>query len=48
MIFRIEPDGEEVFTVFTDVEDFNMEKYLRVSDIYFLDPYYQTQTKVRA
>ena len=48
MIFRIEPDGEEVFTVFTEVEDCNMAKYLCVSDTWFLHPPYQTQTKVRA
>ena len=48
MIFRIEPDGEEVFTVFTEVEDCNMAKHLRVSDTWFLHPPYQTQTKVRA
>ena len=47
MIFRIEPDGEEVFTVFTDVDTFNMEKYLHVSDVWFLHPPYQTETKVR-
>ena len=46
IIFRIEPDGEEVFTVFTEVEDFNIEKYLRVSDTWFLHTY-QTETKVR-
>jgi hypothetical protein len=38
IIFRIEPDGEEVLTVFADVEDCNMEKYLRVSDIWFVHP----------
>ena len=37
MIFRIEPDGDEVLTVFTEVEDRNIEKYLRVSDIWFAD-----------
>ena len=47
LIFRIEPDGEEVFTMFTDVKDFNMERYLRVSDVWFLHPPYQTETKVR-
>jgi hypothetical protein len=38
IIIRIEPDGEEVLTVFADVEDCNMEKYLRVSDIWFVHP----------
>ena len=38
MIFRIEPDGEEVLTVFTEVDDCNIEKYLRVSDIWFANP----------
>ena len=38
MIFRIEPDGEEVITVFTEVEDCNIEKYLRVSDVWFVHP----------
>ena len=38
MIFRIEPDGEEVLTVFAEVEDCNMEKYLRVSDVWFVHP----------
>ena len=38
MIFRIEPDGEEVLTVFTEVEDSDIEKYLRVSDIWFVHP----------
>ena len=47
MIFRIEPDGEEVFTVFTEVEDRSIEKYLRVSDTWFLHSSYQTETKVR-
>ena len=46
MIFRIEPDGEEVFTVFAEVEDCNIEEYLRVSDTWFLHSY-QTETKVR-
>ena len=46
MIFRIEPDSEEVFTVFTEVEDRNIEAYLRVSDTWFLHSY-QTETKVR-
>ena len=36
--FRIEPDGEEVITVFDEVEDCNIEKYLRVSDIWFVHP----------
>jgi len=36
IIIRIEPDGEEVFTVFTKVENCNMDKYLRVSDTWFL------------
>lgn len=36
IIFRAEPDGEEMLTVFTDVDDFNIEKYLRVSDIWFV------------
>ena len=47
MIFRIEPDSEEVFTVFTEAEDSDMEKYLCVSDTWFLHPPYQTETKVR-
>ena len=47
MIFRIEPDGEEVFTVFIEIEDCNIEEYLRVSDTWFLHPLYQTETKVR-
>ncbi len=38
MIFRIEPDGEEVLTVFSDVKDCDIEKYLRVSDIWFVHP----------
>lgn len=38
MIFRIEPDGEEVLTVFAEVEDCNIEKYLRVSDVWFVHP----------
>ncbi len=38
MIFRIEPDGEEALTVFSEVEDCNIEKYLRVSDIWFIHP----------
>lgn len=38
MIFRIEPDGEEVLTVFAEVEDSDIEKYLRVSDIWFVHP----------
>ena len=38
IIFRIEPDGEEVITVFDEVEDCNIEKYLRVSDIWFVHP----------
>lgn len=38
MIFRIEPDGEQVITVFDEVEDWNMEKYLRVSDTWFVHP----------
>ena len=38
MIFRIEPDGEEVLTVFAEVEDYNIEKYLRVSDVWFVHP----------
>ncbi len=38
MIFRIEPDGEEVITVFDEVEDCNIEKYLRVSDVWFVHP----------
>lgn len=38
IIFRIEPDGEEVITVFAEVEDCNIEKYLRVSDIWFVHP----------
>ena len=36
MIIRIEPDAEEVLTVFADVED--IEKYLRVSDTWFVYP----------
>ena len=47
IIFRVEPDGEEVLTVFADVDDLNIEKYLRVSDIWFNDPTYPTETKVR-
>jgi hypothetical protein len=46
IIFRIEPDGEEVFAVFAEVEDCNIEEYLRVSDTWFLHSY-QTETKVR-
>ena len=38
MIFRIEPDGEEVLTVFADVKDCDIEKYLRVSDVWFVNP----------
>jgi len=38
MIFRIEPDGEEVITVFTEVENCNIEKYLRVSNVWFVHP----------
>jgi len=38
MIIRIEPDAEEVLTVFTEVDDFNIEKYLRVSDTWFVHP----------
>ena len=38
MIFRIEPDGEEVLTVFPEVEDRDIEKHLRVSDIWFVHP----------
>ena len=38
MIFRIEPDGEEVLTVFSEVEDCDIEKYLRVSDVWFVHP----------
>lgn len=37
MIFRIEPDGDEVLTVFAEVEDCSIEKYLRVSDIWFVN-----------
>lgn len=47
IIFRIEPDSEEVFTVFTEVANRNIEAYLRVSDTWFLHPPYQTETKVR-
>ena len=47
MIFRIEPDGEEVFTIFTEIEDSDMEKYLCVSDTWFVHSPYQTETKVR-
>ena len=47
IIFSIEHDGEEVLTVFADVEDINIEKYLRVSDAWFIDSTYQTETKVR-
>lgn len=36
IIIRVEPDGGEVLTVFTDVEDFCIEKYLRVSDTWFV------------
>ena len=38
MIIRIEPDAEEVLTVFTEVDDFNIEKYLLVSDTWFVHP----------
>ena len=38
IIFRIEPDGEEVFTVFTEVENCNIEEHLRVSDTWFVHP----------
>ena len=38
MIFRIEPDGEEVITIFAEVEDRDIEKYLRVSDVWFVHP----------
>ena len=38
IIVRIEPDGEEVLTVFSEVDDCNIEKYLRVSDIWFVHP----------
>ena len=38
MIFRIEPDGEEVLTVFDEVEDRDIEKHLRVSDLWFVHP----------
>lgn len=38
MILRIEPDGEEVLTVFSEVEDCDMEKHLRVSDVWFVHP----------
>ena len=38
MFFRIEPDGEEVITVFSEVEDCDIEKYLRVSDVWFVHP----------
>jgi len=37
-IFRIEPDGEAVFTVFVGVEDCDVDKYLRVSDVWFVHP----------
>lgn len=46
MIFRIEPDTEEVFAIFTEVDDCNLENCLRVSDTWFTS--YQTETKVRA
>ena len=38
IIFRIEPDSDEVLTVFTKVEDCNIEKYLRVSDVWYVHP----------
>ncbi|MBE6683167.1 MAG: hypothetical protein E7595_03330 [Ruminococcaceae bacterium] len=37
LIFRAEPDGEEVMTVFTDIDDNDVEKYLRVSDTWFVN-----------
>ena len=48
IIFRIEPDGEEVITVFTEVEDCNIEKYLRVSDIWFvhLTPIFDNRNEI--
>ena len=38
IIIRIEPDAEQVLTVFTEVDDFNIEKYLLVSDTWFVHP----------
>lgn len=38
LLFRVEPDGEEVLSVFADVDAFNIEKYLRVSDTWFVHP----------
>lgn len=38
MIFRAEPDGEEVISVFADVDDLNIENCLRVSDTWFVHP----------
>ena len=38
IIVRIEPDGEEVLTVFSEVDDCNIEKYLSVSDVWFVHP----------
>ena len=38
IIFRIEPDGEEVLTVFDEVEDRNIKKHLCVSDVWFAHP----------
>lgn len=38
IIIRIEPDGEGVLTVFADVADCYIEKYLRVSDVWFVHP----------
>ncbi len=37
IILRVEPDGEAVLTIFTDVDILQMEKYLRVSDVWFAD-----------
>lgn len=38
IIFRAEPDGEEMMTVFTSVDNIDVEKYLRVSDTWFVHP----------
>lgn len=37
IIFRAEPDGEEMMTVFTDIDDNDIEKHLRVSDTWFVN-----------
>lgn len=38
MLFRAEPDGEEVISVFADIDDFSIENCLRVSDTWFVHP----------